>query len=97
MAEEKLRWVYIDTGEIYVESDEDEDFPDLDRMVASLPEPDDAVGSLIAAAPHLLEIAKSAPVISQYHGAKGFDVERFINDYAAWNEKRRAAVRDAEA
>ncbi len=50
---------------------------------------------LIAAAPDLAAVADEAPIISKYHGTHGFDVERFIGDYEAWNVKRRAALAKA--
>lgn len=30
------------------------------------------------------EMRQGAPVISKYHGTRGFELERFIHDYAAW-------------
>lgn len=44
------------------------------------------------AAPELLEAVETAPVLSKYHGQNGFEVERFIADYEAWDAKRRAAI-----
>ena len=28
----------------------------------------------------------AAPILSKYHGQRGFEVERFINDYTAWRD-----------
>lgn len=53
--------------------------------------------SLIAAAPDLYTVLGAAPIVSQYHGVRGFETERFIADYQAWTEKRRAALAKAEA
>lgn len=45
-----------------------------------------------AAAPCLHSVADSAPILSKYHGERGFELERFIADYEAWNATRRAAL-----
>ncbi len=50
---------------------------------------------LIAAAPELYSVANEAPVLSQYHGQHGFEVERFIADYEAWGTKRRIVLAKA--
>lgn len=33
-----------------------------------------------------------APIISKYHGQRGFDVERFIADYSDWGRTAREAL-----
>lgn len=38
---------------------------------------------------HLLE---SAPILSQYHGQRGFEAERFIDDFQAWRLRVRQAL-----
>lgn len=50
---------------------------------------------LVAAAPDLYEVADEAPILSKYHGNQGFDLERFVVDYDAWSQKRRAALAKA--
>jgi len=50
---------------------------------------------LIAAAPELYDVAESAPVISKYHGSRGFDVEGFIVEYEEWMARRRAIMAKA--
>ena len=54
-----------------------------------------ANADLIAAAPELYEAVASAPILSKYHGQRGFDVERFIEDYEAWRVTCRAALAKA--
>ncbi len=34
----------------------------------------------------------NAPILSKYHGQRGFETERFINDYREWRDKYRAAL-----
>lgn len=52
---------------------------------------------LIAAAPELLETVQSTPIISKYHGTKGFEVERFITDYEAWRTNANIIIIKATA
>lgn len=41
----------------------------------------------------LLErLLRSAPVLSQYHGPRGFETERFILDFEAWRAECRLAL-----
>lgn len=47
---------------------------------------------LITASPDLYRVATTAPILSKYHGMRGFEVMRFIADYEAWNITRRAAL-----
>ena len=61
-------------------------------LITIAEEVDVADARLIAAAPDLLEAVETAPVLSKYHGQNGFEVERFIADYEAWDAKRRAAI-----
>lgn len=59
----------------------------LDRFVlAALGEPD----------PGLLALANNSPILSKYHGAGGFDLERFIKDYEIWREDLRAYLSQKE-
>lgn len=51
---------------------------------------------LIAAAPDLLRELEAAPIPSQYHGERGFEVERFLADYERWMASRRAAIAKAK-
>ena len=46
--------------------------------------------------PGLVVVAETAPIISKYHGHHGFDVNRFINDYAVWNKTANAALKAAK-
>lgn len=57
-------------------------------------EPADA--ALLAAAPNLKLAIESAPILSKYHGQRGFEVERFIEDYAAWGAACARVVASAE-
>jgi len=50
---------------------------------------------LIEAAPDQHDALCSAPVISKYHTAIGFDIEGFVRDYENWSEKKRAAIAKA--
>lgn len=34
----------------------------------------------------------SAPVLSFYHGQKGFELEAFVQDYAKWKRETHAAL-----
>lgn len=34
----------------------------------------------------------NAPILSKYHGQRGFETERFISDYREWRDKYRAAL-----
>ena len=40
----------------------------------------------------LAMVAAEAPNLSRYHGARGFELERFIVDYEAWAATKRAAL-----
>lgn len=40
-----------------------------------------------------LEALDDSPILSKYHGARGFDIERFVEDYEAWKLKARDALR----
>ena len=51
---------------------------------------------LFAAAPDLLEIADSAPIVSAFHNKRGFDVEGFLTAYEEWKAKARAALAKAK-
>lgn len=57
--------------------------------------PVDANAALIAAAPDMAGVLDEAPVPSKYHGANGFEVDRFLADYEAWMGRRRAALAKA--
>lgn len=39
-----------------------------------------------------LEALDDSPILSKYHGARGFDIERFVEDYEAWKLKARDAL-----
>lgn len=58
-------------------------------------EEDKANARLIAAAPEQYDALCSAPVLSKYHTATGFDLEGFVRDYENWSEKKRAAIAKA--
>lgn len=47
---------------------------------------------LMAAAPSMYDALDAAPILSAYHGADGFETERFVADYEAWMAQRRAAL-----
>lgn len=40
----------------------------------------------------LEQALRSAPILSKYHGHRGFETERFILDYEAWRTYTRAAL-----
>ncbi len=40
----------------------------------------------------ILDVLNSAPIMSKYHGANGFDGERFIAEYEAWRTVARSIV-----
>lgn len=44
----------------------------------------------------LLAALEEAPIISKYHGHKGFEVNRFLEDYQIWASKARAAIKSAD-
>ena len=54
------------------------------------------VEKLEASYAELLETLNEAPVSSKYHGPRGFETNRFLADYEAWMENRRAAIAKAE-
>lgn len=43
-------------------------------------------------APSLYEALADAPILSKYHGQRGFEADRFIADYEAWKANARAAL-----
>lgn len=55
-----------------------------------------AHAKLIAAAPDLLALHNSAPVMSRYHGHLGFEAGRFIADYETWRVQCRTAIAKAD-
>lgn len=55
----------------------------------------EANARLTAAAPDLYEALQAAPVLSKYHGLRGFETVRFIADYEAWMVARRSVLAKA--
>ena len=51
--------------------------------------------ALIATAPELYADLDAAPIPSQYHGARGLEVEKFLAAYEAWMECRRKTLAKA--
>lgn len=45
----------------------------------------------------VLALLDEAPIPSKYHGMQGFEEGRFLADYSAWMDKRRALVARARA
>lgn len=40
----------------------------------------------------LVKALEAAPIMSKYHGMRGFETERFIADYESWREIARTAL-----
>ena len=73
----------------------------LDQLVAVVlgyeaPEVVCANAQLISAAPTMRDALGCAPIPSKYHGARGFEADRFLADYEAWAIQKRAALAKAE-
>lgn len=53
------------------------------------------VRAVLAPAAALVECVRALedpPILSKYHGMRGFEVERFIADYDAWIARRHAVL-----
>lgn len=56
----------------------------------------EASARLIAAAPRLYKTLEDAPNPSKYHGQRGFEAERFLQDYQGWLTESCAALAEAK-
>lgn len=47
-----------------------------------------------AEAERMREALTTAPILSKYHGPRGFEREEFITEYRAWRERCREALKE---
>ncbi len=70
----------------------------LQQCLNETPDPRDTqIAELTAERDMLAKALQDAPILSKFHGDRGFDVDGFIVAYDAWRAKARVALAQKQA